>query len=459
MNIGALVIAFLAGSLLSTLVLKFALKNISRRILTELSQPTKFVFKSGPISAFFPEIDQALLGYRKRIQHLIETIATLGEESQVLIERYELLTNNLAAAVIVRDNNGKISYVSPFCEVLTGYSRAEIYGSELDLDPELAETGSLDPSTKGQDFMLAISHPEDIEQLKRAFRVSATGEAFQYRHRFYHRSGIEMWAETRTVPVLGEDGSVITTLSITFDVTGTVRYQKQVEERNRDLQDFTYMVSHDLKAPLFTIQGMASLLKDENAATLNSTGQEALDHIIQASSRLQALIASILEYSKAGTSVTNREGVALNTVISEVIADHSEEIKRSSAIIEIDEEIGNVLGDRIKLYQVFSNLLGNALKYRSPERVPLIQVSKLKSINRRRVEILVSDNGLGIPEDKLSEVFRPFQRLNSADVEGSGVGLACVKRIVDKLGGEINVKSDISQGSKFHLVLPIDPSS
>src|SRR5690606_24163215 len=113
------------------------------------------------------------------------------------------------------------------------------------------------------DFFISIAHEDDKQNIERALKVASCGEAFQYRFRYYHKTGILMWAETRTVPVLNNSGEVEASLSITLDVTGSVLYQKQVEEKNRDLLDFTYMISHDLKSPIYTVKGMHGVLCEE----------------------------------------------------------------------------------------------------------------------------------------------------------------------------------------------------
>ena len=199
------------------------------------------------------------------------------------LERYRLLTENLAAAVIIRNADGQIVYCSPFTEVLTGYSLHEIYHAH-------------------DDFFLTVVHDDDREKFQRALKVSACGEAFQFRFRLYHKTGIEMWAEMRTVPVLDQAGAVISSLSIALDVTGAVRYQRQVEEKNRDLQDFTYMVTHDLKAPILTIKGMLGLITEDLKDAMTPELNEPLEHISKAARRLEALVASVLEYSKLSSA-------------------------------------------------------------------------------------------------------------------------------------------------------------
>jgi PAS domain S-box-containing protein len=350
-------------------------------------------------------------------------------------EKYQLLTDNIAASIVIRNASNKIIYASPYTEVLTGYSISEIYNSE-------------------KDFHLKITHDEDHELLKRAVQVTVCGEPFQFRHRFFHKTGLQMWAETRTVPILDNNGELFSSLSITIDVTGSVLYQKQVEEKNRDLQDLTYMVSHDLKAPIVTIKGMVGVIEED---CIKSTPQELLNeplgHITKATNRLEKLVSSVLEYSRVSLQDFKDETVDLNEVLQDVLVDHQSAIKNKQVTVEISSTLPKVIGERIRLYQIVSNLIGNSIKYSDESRNPIIKISVEDKPFQRHTNIVFTDNGIGIPNEKISSIFRPFQRANAKNIDGFGIGLACVKKLVDKSGGYISVKSELNQGSSFIVSL------
>ena len=267
-----------------------------------------------------------------------------------------------------------------------------------------------------------------------------------------------MWVETRTGPVMGDSGEILFSLSVTLDVTGTIRYQHQVEEKNRDLQDFTYMISHDLKAPIFTIKGMIGILREDLKEHLTGEVDESITHISGAASRLEQLVGSVLQYGRLSTQDISTTKVNLSEVLTEVSADLATQIAESHGEVNIPSALPLVLGDKVRMYQVFSNLIGNAIKYRAPGRTPKIEVILLPSRTSRTVSIEVKDNGEGIPNDKLETIFRPFQRAHSGNVEGLGIGLASVKKILDKSGGRIAVRSDLGVGSSFIVTLRAPPS-
>ncbi len=379
-----------------------------------------------------PILDAIYQQFEKNRDSATGELAALREQSEMLLDRYRILTENLAAAVVIRDSQSKLTYCSPYTELLTGYSLSEIYSSN-------------------DDFFQSIIHDQDRELYKRALHYVQVGEPFEFRYRFFHKTGIEMWAETRTVPILDDHGEIVSSLSITLDATRTVRQQLQVEEKNRDLEDFAYMISHDLKAPVFTIKGMLSVLKEDYGEKLPEDGKSALEHLSQAAKRIEQLIAAVLQYSKISSAADNNETVDLQLVLKEIEQEYRQRLNDCGGAIDIAPGLPAVAGDALKLYQIFSNLIDNAIKYRSKE--PLrIDVQLLVVSNPKQVRIRVKDNGLGIPQNKIDSIFRPFHRVHT-DVEGTGVGLASVKKLLEKIGGAIEVSSQEGSGSSFVVTL------
>lgn len=360
-----------------------------------------------------------------------------GVETQLqeAAERYRMLTQNIAAAVIIRDTSGRVTYCNPYTEVLTGYPVQEIYKT-----PE--------------DFFLTVCHESEKERLIRSLKVTElAGEPFQCTFQYYHKSGIPMWAEARSVPIVDSEENVIGSLSIMLDVTASIRYQHQIEEKNKELKELTYMVSHDLKAPIFTVKGMIDAIQDDYQANLPSGLGDYLHHIKEATNRLENLVQSVLTYSKISSTETKQISVSLSDIIKEVITDYQPTLQKSQAQITMIGEMPIVLGDKTQLYQIFSNLIGNALKYRDPKRVPTISVKSEFDSTRRSAMIFVEDNGQGIPQDKLETIFRPFVRLHGQDIDGTGIGLACVKKLVERSGGSVTAKSVPGEGSTFSVNL------
>lgn len=380
------------------------------------------------------ELLAKFLPSRSSLKDEVEQLRAKVAEFEITAARYKTLTDHLLASVIVRTVDGTISYCSPYTEVLTGYSLTDFYNQR-------------------QDLFLEIMHRDDHDLYHRALKVIAIGEPFQYRYRFTHRSGIEMWAETRIMPLVNVHGDVTSSLSVTLDVTGSVLYQQQTEERSKDLQDFTYMVSHDLKTPAYTLKGIATILREELSSTHSEETSELLTHMDRAVLRLEQLINGIIEFSKVALHIPNLAPVSLLGIITDVVEDLSGEVQKRGATIKVDSNLPIVDGEPLPLYQIFFNLVSNALKYSHPERTPVIEIVSVPQKNPRLAVISVKDNGRGIPNDKLDLIFKPFKRLDDTVADGSGIGLTTVKKLVEKLGGQVNVVSEYGQGSLFTVSL------
>lgn len=388
---------------------------------SHLCKKLKSLFKSSDVKLEINQIDE-----------LKKELAHLKQRELELQQRYQILTENLAASVLIRDPSGRLAYVSPYTLVLTGYSMSEMYSGH-------------------QDFFAEITHPEDQSNYLNAIKITEQGEPYQSRFRVIHKTGIEVWVEMRTAPIFGDSTEVEGVLAIVLDVTSQVRYQRQVEERTRDLHDLSYMISHDLRSPVLTIKGMIDILQQDlgSAVEENSPVKESFLHITQAIKRLEDLIGSVLNYFKLSAEVAERTTFCINDLISDVIKD------LQVLMIEVNPEISvpkmkiEIESDKQKCYRIFSNLFSNAIKYRGLERALAIKIDFQVSPSGRDLLVEVQDNGSGIPAEKLSSIFRPFQRAHGKHIEGFGIGLASVKKLVQAIGGVIEVTSETEVGSKF----------
>jgi PAS domain S-box-containing protein len=386
-----------------------------------------------PRSTLFTAICKLpIIGYQaEEVSHLLERLKQSDSDHRT---RYKILTENVAAAVILHESNGTVLWCSPFTEVLTGFPLSEIYRNK-------------------ETFLSSNIQEEDREIVERSLKIVSTGEPFQCRYRFYHKSGMTLWFETRTVPILDNSANEYVALSIAIDVTAHVMNQMQIEERNRDLNEFTYMISHDLKAPILTISGMLGLLEEEEIINNSPTLAEPLAYIRKATRRLQDLVTGVLELARISAADRSLEPVSLMDVLHEVLDDHRLQIEQTAAHVTTVQELPVVLGNKTQLYQVFSNLIGNAIKYKQNDRPLLISIDTERAQSRRKTAIVVKDNGRGISSDKLDTIFKPFNRAGEESIEGTGVGLASVKKLVEKLGGAITVESSVNEGTAFTIEL------
>lgn len=227
----------------------------------------------------------------------------------------------------------------------------------------------------------------------------------------------------------------------------------EMESKNRELEQFAYVASHDLQEPLRTISGFVDLLQKEYRDRLDRNGHIYLDYLSQASDRMKVLIKDLLDYSRIGRE-KEAMPVDCNQLLDEVLADLGESIRESGANIGVGElPVLRAYPTELKL--LFQNLIANAIKFHQPGRCP--EISVLATSVDGHWKFVVSDNGIGIEKQFLERIFIIFQRLhNRSQYEGSGIGLAHCKKIVQLHGGIIWAESQPGKGSQFYFTIAKD---
>jgi signal transduction histidine kinase len=237
------------------------------------------------------------------------------------------------------------------------------------------------------------------------------------------------------------------------------RRTSKLRETVADLEQFSYAITHDMRAPLRAMQGFASMLEEETLGDHNPLAQEYSKRIRAASVRMDQLITDSLNYSKVVRQELTIEPVDLNELIAGLIETYPN-LQPDQADIELQPDLPLVLGNEAALTQCFSNLLGNAVKFTQPGVKPKVRVrpeSGLRSTEGDRnhfVRIWVEDEGIGIAKAFQERIFGMFQRA-AQRYEGTGIGLAIVRKSVERLGGRVGVESEEGQGSRFWVDLPL----
>lgn len=226
-----------------------------------------------------------------------------------------------------------------------------------------------------------------------------------------------------------------------------------LEASNRELQQFVYAASHDLKEPLRMIQSYAQLTKKRYAAQLGSAGNSFLDIVIDGAIRMNALLEDLLMYSRTSRSGwVAPERVDCNVVLKKTLSNLEIAIRESDAQIRA-EPLPTIIAHETRILQLFQNLLANAIRYREKTRPLQIDISA--TINDGFWLFTVEDNGIGIDVPYRKKVFMLFQRLHPAAESGSGIGLALCEKIVQQYGGRIWVEGEVGQGAIFKFCLPV----
>jgi PAS domain S-box-containing protein len=232
-------------------------------------------------------------------------------------------------------------------------------------------------------------------------------------------------------------------------------YGKNLARSNQELQDFAYVASHDLQEPLRKIQAFGDLLESEYKDVLGE-GAEYLTRMRGAASRMSILIQDLLAFSRVSTKPQQIDQIDLNVIVKGVVSDLETRIAENQGAI-ILSKLPAVWADPTHMRQLFQNLIGNALKFHQQGVPPKVSVSlKPRGKNDKYYEIHVKDNGIGFDEKYLDRIFSVFQRLHGRDTyEGTGIGLAVCRKIVERYGGKIDAKSKLNVGSTFIIKLPI----
>jgi light-regulated signal transduction histidine kinase (bacteriophytochrome) len=227
----------------------------------------------------------------------------------------------------------------------------------------------------------------------------------------------------------------------------------QLEAANRELEAFSYSVSHDLRAPLRHISGFADMLSEECAAVLNESGRRYLATISDSVRQMGSLIDNLLAFSKMARVEMRESQVDMAVLLQEALRDLRDEI-RSRNIEWHVEPLPNVRGDRAMLKQVWINLLSNAIKYTRPRELARISVGCKR--RNGELEFCVQDNGAGFDMEYAGKLFGVFQRLHRAEeFEGTGVGLANVRRIISRHGGSTRAEGKVDEGATIYFTLPV----
>ncbi len=297
------------------------------------------------------------------------------------------------------------------------------------------------------------THPKRADESTQEWEVSARGG--------------ERWFQMVNRPILWPDGRTVR-LELSYDITDhktheqeVRRYSRRLESayrslqaKQKELEEFFYMVSHDLKAPIIAVAGFAQLLEDQARERLQAREKRHLERIVHNARQMEALLGDLLELSRVGRRDELRERVELNALVREVLADLEPAAAARGIRLGIAGRLPSVRGDRLRLGQLFTNLIDNAIKYMPAGRAGWVEVGW----EPQRGRFYVRDNGAGLPAEEHERIFQMFYRARASreQASGSGVGLAIVRRIAETHGGRIWVDSAPGKGSTFYLSLADD---
>lgn len=229
----------------------------------------------------------------------------------------------------------------------------------------------------------------------------------------------------------------------------------EIRRRYEELENFAYIVAHDLKSPLASVIGMTEIISTDFSDKMKEEGREFLRDIVASAKRMSSLISDLLEFARAGKVEFATDPVPMRELLEEVRQDLAYLLKTHNVTLSIPEELPSCYLDRVRFSQVWKNLISNSIKY-NDKPAPLIEVSvRDDKDNESMYCFSIRDNGIGIEESELGKIFMPFQRaVKGSEYEGTGIGLAIVKRVIEYHGGRVWAESVLHEGTTFFFTIP-----
>jgi PAS domain S-box-containing protein len=370
---------------------------------------------------------------------------TEQKRTQEALREAELLYRTLVeqtSVVIYRDvaeDGGPSIFISPQIKDLIGYTAEEFSSNPL--------------------FWHSLIHPADKEAALKTVHETVTKEENNIsEYRLQSKNGDWVWLRDEAVIVKNEQGKPLYVQGVYVDITKQKQVEaqresliKELEAKNTELERFTYTVSHDLKAPLITMGGFLGFL-EQDALSGNSERLKAdIQRISDANLKMQQLLNELLELSRIGRLINPPEDIPFEQIVRESLSRVESQLKQRQIEVRIGSGLPIVRGDRVRLVEVVQNLLDNAAKFMGDQEKPVIKVGA--TTENGDTVFFVRDNGIGIDPKYHAKVFELFNKLNPT-AEGTGIGLALVKRIVEVHGGKIWIESAVGKGSTFYFTLP-----
>ncbi|MBW4564220.1 MAG: response regulator [Mojavia pulchra JT2-VF2] len=228
---------------------------------------------------------------------------------------------------------------------------------------------------------------------------------------------------------------------------------QKLADANQDLEEFAYSISHDLREPLRAISGFSSILLTNPGEQFDAKRQDYLRRIVDSTQQADRLIEDLLSYSRLSRTDIPLQPINLSLLVPEILRQLEPELQQRQARVRIEEPLAEVMGNRTILTQVITNLVTNAIKFVPPEVKPQVRVWSEQQ--EKLIRLWVEDNGIGIAKEYHEQIFKVFNRLHSNEVyPGTGIGLAIVRKGVERMGGQVGVESELEKGSRFWIELP-----
>jgi PAS domain S-box-containing protein len=394
-----------------------------------------------------PPVGSELIRLEESISEMVGRLKAIIAELRTSEENYRTLVESANSAILRIDTRGNIRFINPYAETFFGYSRNDIIGRNVvgTIVPSQDSTGT-DLESRIKDI---VAHPEVYEG---------------YENENIRKDGSRIWMSWTNRPLHNRDGEVVEILTIGNDITRIKQAEREVQQLNTELEErvadrtrqlveaiqnlesFTYSVSHDLRAPLRAISGYSSILLGD-LADLPEKDRKYLELVRQNAHEMGQLIDDLLNFSRLGQHSLRKETVLPATLVKDVIG----AMQSDPSVRKVEFRTGNLPpchADPAMLKMALANLISNAVKFSRGREFPVVEIGSVDKGGE--IVYFVRDNGIGFDMRYAERIFGVFQRLHPAEeYEGTGVGLAIVRRVIDLHGGRIWVESEPGKGTTF----------
>lgn len=366
------------------------------------------------------------------------------QELRRQLELMSRLTDTSPVGIILIDSRGSITFANHRAEQVLGASREEITSRTFDDDEWQASDFAGNRLSPDQlPFSRVLAERRTVRDIRCTVRLPGDRRVF---------------LSVNAAPIFDDRGRVEQVVMTIEDITSYVesagaleRANAELMQKNAELEQFTYTVSHDLKSPLVTISGFLSHVRKDVAAGRYDRLVDLLGHIDRAAERMSVLIDDLLRLSRVGLIAENLEPLPLDEIVDDLLTLHDHLLAEAEVTVHVGRPLGAVRADRKRLTQALDNLIVNAVKHGRTGDAPRIEIRTCKTDGE--VWISVADNGPGIAPEHHDRIFKLFQRLDAGQ-KGTGIGLAIVRKVAEAHGGRTWVESEPGQGATFYLAFP-----
>ena len=410
----------------------------------------------GSIETAVQALNSGAYDYLRKPVNPGELLATLGrgfEKIQMLKEK-RIMEGTL--------NEVEQQIEASFNQAAIGITHVSLKGMWLTCNEKFCQIVGYDQEELMKMSLFDIIHPDEAPNIRKALDELLTGSVahFSKETQYLRKDSMPVWVNVTISPVSSSSNEPLYFILFVEDITKRREIEemlqnliKDLAEANQNLEDFTRTASHDLQEPLRKIISFADRLRTSVGDKLDEREKEYFHRLENSSVRMKKLIEDLLRYSRVSSLAPEMEYVDLRDIINEVLLDLEVSIERSKAVIDI-KHLPKLEADNTQMRQLFQNLISNAIKFHNKDEPPRIEIDSIHKENGGW-KILIRDNGIGMKEEHIKRIFKPFERLHgTSEFPGTGMGLAICLKVVTRHHGKIMVQSSLGKGTLYIVELP-----